>query len=597
MSTEAMVTLAVLLGTIVALIREWLPVGLTAILAPLALVLLRILEPQEMWLRLAHPAVVAVAAMFVLSTAISRTAALNFLADGLSEVARRGQRYVLMVLLMMVAVMSAFTNNTTVVLICLPVVLTLCDRMDQPPSRFLIPLSFASIFGGMMTLVGTSTNIVVAEEGRRAVRASFGGQALFDPGMWDFAPMGGVFLIAGLAYLVILGPKLLPDRVALSMTLSRGVPSEYFTEAEIKSGSSMAGKTLGDVAGRYKLRVIQLIRDAVILMPEQTEILREGDVLLLKGAPSQIADFSTGTGAELLPDIESEDVSTRGVDMTMAELIVPPRSRWLGRPVREIGFRSRYGVSVIAVQRQGHHVRQQVGDLRVEPADMLLVQGTLESLRNLRISENFILIEGVGDHLPARRRAPVALLILAAFILVVTTGLLDIATGAVVAAAAMVLFRCLTCQQAFDSFDWNVLFMLAGFLALGKALENVGLDQAIAGQLMSLLDGAPGWALIGMIYMLTAFLSDVLSNTAVAALMVPIVVQAAQLQQVRPEPLVMTVAFAASAAFLTPMGYQTNLLVFGPGGYQFRDFIRIGLPLRILFIILAAVFIPHFYPL
>ena len=597
MSTEAIITLAILLGTVVCLIREWLPVGLAAILAPLVLVLLKVLEPKDMWAGLAHPAVVAVAAMFVVSTAVSRTGALSFLADGLSRVAQRGQRSVLVVLLVMVAAMSAFTNNTTVVLICLPVVLTLCDRTEQPPSRLLIPLSFASIFGGMMTLVGTSTNIVVAEEGRRAVRAEYGDQTLFDPGMWDFAPMGGVFLVAGLLYLVMFSQRLLPDRAALSMTLSKGVPSEYFTEAEIKAGSSLVGKQLGDVVARYKLRVIQLIRDAVILRPDQQKILREGDVLLLKGAPNRIADFSTGTGADLLPDIEAEDVTTRGVDMTMAELIVPPRSRWLGRPVSEIAFRSRYGVSVIAVQRHGHHVRQKVGELRVEPADMLLVQGTLESLRNLRLSENFILIEGAERDLPSRKRAPVALAILAGFILLVATGLLDIATGAVVTAAAMVLFRCLTAQQAFDSFDWNVLFMLAGFLGLGVALEKVGLAHDAAEHLMGLLQGAPGWIVIGTIYLLTAFLSDLLSNTAVAALMVPIVVQAAHLHQARPEPFVMAVAFAASAAFLTPLGYQTNLLVFGPGGYQFKDFIKIGLPLRISFIILAAAFIPYFYPL
>ena len=597
MSMDAVITLLVLFATVMVLVLDLLPVGLTAILAPLLLVLLRVLEPQEMWSGLAHPAVVAVAAMFVVSAGISRTGALGFLADGLSTIAQHGRTYLLIVLLIVVAVMSAFTNNTTVVLICLPAVLAMCERMEQPPSRFLIPLSFASIFGGMMTLVGTSTNIVVAEEGRKAVQAANNGQVLFDPGMWDFAPMGAIFLVVGLTYLVIVGPRLLPDRVALSMTLSRGIPSEYFTEAEVHAESSLIGTSLGDVASKYKLRVVELIRSGVVRVPDPKRTLQADDVLVLKGSPKQIADFSSGSGAGLLPGIETEEVATRSVDMTLAEVIVPPRSHWIGRLVREIGFRSLFGVSVIAVQRHGHHVRQMVGELKIEPGDMLLVQGTVESLRKLRLSENSILIEGSGGHAPVRKKAPLALAILALFVLLVATGLLDIATGAVFAAALMVVCRCQTLQQAFDAFDWNVLFMLAGFLGLGVALDKVGLAQDAAEWLMLLLRDRPAWMVIGAIYVLTAFMSDVLSNVAVAALMIPVVVQAAKVHDARPEPFIMAVAFAASAAFLTPVGYQTNLLVFGPGGYQFKDFIRIGLPLRFIFIFLAAIFIPIFYPL
>lgn len=595
MSPDSIITLVVLVVAIVLMVSELLPVGLVALLAPLLLVLTDVLQAREMWAGLSHPAVVAVAAMFVVSKGLDRTGALGFLGNGLASIAQHGQRYLLFVMMIAVAVMSAFTNNTTVVLVCLPVVLSMCERMNHPPSRYLIPLSFASIFGGTMTLVGTSTNIVVAEVGRDSVAAAYGSEPAFIIGMWDFAPVGAVFLIAGIVYLVIFGPRLLPDRVALSMALSRGTPTEYFTEADILEGSSLVGKPLSEVAKKYDVRVLQLIRNDVIELSTPSNTLRAGDTLVLKGKPRQIVDFSDGTGAALLLDTGGEEMKTRSVDMTLAEVIVPPSSRWIGRQVSEIGFRSRYGVAVIALQRHGHHVRQKVGELVVEPADMLLVQGTVESLRNLRASENLILIEGIDGQIPIRTRAPLALLITALFVILVATGLLDIATGAVAAAVAMVLVRCITVQQAFDSFDWNVLFMLAGFLALGKALDKVGLAADAAHGLIQLMADAPFWMVVGAIYLLTAFLSDLLSNTAIAALMVPIVVQASRLLEVRPEPLVMAVAFAASAAFLTPVGYQTNLLVFGPGGYRFRDFIRVGLPLRFVFVILACVAIPYFH--
>ena len=583
------VTLVVLGLAVLGLLREWLPVGLIAILAPLTLVLTGVMEAKDMWAGLAHPAVVAVAGMFVVSVGVSRTGAVAFLGDGLSRIAESGRRRIVAVMMIVVAIMSAFVNNTTVVLVCLPVVLAMCDRMDHPPSRYLIPLSFASIFGGMMTLVGTSTNLVVAEVGRFHAPD-------FAPGMWDFFPVGVLFVIAGVLYMVFVGLRLLPDRVALSMTLSRGIPTEYITEAEILEGSGLAGRTLGEVAEKYQLRVLQLVRNDVIEVPAKEIELREGDVLLVKGGASQIIDLSSGAGTALLPGVEEADVRARRVGMTLAEVIVPPSSRWIDRPVSEIGFRNRYGVSVIAVQRHGHHVRQKVGDLRVEPADMLLVQGSVESLRNLRASENLILVEGVQEEVPERTKAPIALVILFGFVGLISFGLTDIATGAVVAAAAMVLTRCITLQQAYAAPDWNVLFLLAGFLGIGKAMDSVGLASDAAQGLIGILDGAAPWVVIGVIYLFVAFVSDVLSNQATAALMIPIVVKAAALFGWRPEPFLMAVAFAASAAFLTPVGYQTNLIVYAPGGYRFKDFIRVGLPLRLIFAVIAAAAIPWVYP-
>ncbi len=584
MEGAALLTLVVLAATTVLLVTEALPIGIVALLGPVVLVLGGVLDAQELWQGLAHPAVVAIAAMFVVSAGISRTNALGFLGDGLTRISERGPRYVLVVMMAAVALISAFTNNTTVVLVGLPVLLAMCEKTDQPPSRYLIPLSFASIFGGMMTLVGTSTNVVVAELSPPDVVL----------GMWTFLPMGAVYVLAGVLYMAFVGVRFLPDRMALSMTLSRGIPTEYVTEAEIGAGSVLIGKTLDEVSQRNEVQVLELVRNGIIEVPRPDAVLRDGDVLILKGAPGQIVDLSR-SGANIVPTEDDRHVTTRDVDMTLAEVIVPPGSRWIDRRVSDIGFRSRYGVSVMALQRHGHHLRQKVGDVYVEPADMLLVQGTVDALRNLRASENLILVEGIEENVPRRAKAPLALSVLLAFVLLVSFTDLGLATCAITCGIAMVLSRCLTAQQAYSSLDFNVLLPLVGFLALSTALEKTGLAQDAASTTMSLLDGAPMWLIVAVLYAITAFASDILSNGAVAALMVKIVVPAAALLGVDPTIFLMTVAFAASAAFLTPVGYQTNLLVYGPGGYRFGDFIRVGLPLRLIFIVLAAVFVPLFY--
>lgn len=586
MAQQETFTLVVLGASLLLLVLERGPMGVVALLGATALVVGGVLRPDELLAELAHPAVVVVGAMFVVSAAIGRTGALSFLGDGLSEIAeRRGSPYLVVVVMLATGLVSAFTNNTTVVLVGIPLLLAVCERARIPPSRLLIPLSFASIFGGCLTLIGTSTNIVVAELAPAGHR----------PAMWDFAPMGAVFFLLGVLYMATIGLRLLPDRVALSMTLSRDVPTEYVTEAEVLEGSPLVGRRLGEVADRYGVHVLQLVRHGIIEVPSDDAVLEPGDVLLVKAKPTRLADF-TGTGAALRSAERGAPVPTREVGVTLAEVIVPPGSRWIDRRVREIGFRSRYGVDVVALQRHGHHVRRRVGDMRVQPGDMLLVQGAVENLRNLRASDNLILIESVEPRLPSRGKARTALLVLLGFVALVTFSDLGLPVSALLAATAMVLTRCLTFQQAQQALDWNVLLALAGFLAMGRSLEVTGLADRAAQAGVTALDGLPPGVVVAVLYAVTAFASDLLSNAAVAALMVPIVVKAGRLLEMAPEPLIMTVAFAASAAFLTPVGYQTNLLVYGPGGYRFSDFVRVGLPLRLLFVVAAGLFLPLFHP-
>ena len=596
MTLEKTITVVVLVLAVAAFIREWVPMGLTALAAPLLLVVAGVLEPAVLWSKTSDTTVIAVGAMFVIAGAVSRTGALGFLAAVFERQASRGHRRTLTLMMLIVAVLSAVTNNTTVVLVFLPIVLGMCERLKHAPSRYLIPLSYASIFGGMTTLIGTSTNILVAEQGARAV-ARLDGERSFDPGLWDFAPVGLLFVVTGIAYMVLVGHRLLPNRAALSMTLGRGTLREYVTEAEIMPGSSLSGDTLADLTTRLPgLRLLQVIRDGVLHVPRNDLRLRVADVLLVKGKANELLDLGQEGHAALLPGIEPDDVEARAVNATLAELIVPPRSRVIGRRIDRIGLRARHGISVVAIQRHGQHLRQKVGALVVEPADMLLVQGSVERLRSLRDSDDFILVEGV-EHKPALRgRAPVALAGLGAFVVLAAGGWFDVGTSAALVATGLVFARCLTLQEAFASVDWGVLAVLFGSLALGDAVEQVGLARD-AGEGVGALVGDLGpLAALAAFYLITTLLTDTISNGSAAALMVPVVVRGAAFFDVSPEPFLMAVAFAASAAFLSPVGYQTNLLVYGPGGYRFRDFLVVGLPLRLVFWILAVVFVPIFHP-
>jgi di/tricarboxylate transporter len=600
MLTEQVLTLLVLVACVLLLAMEWLPVGLVGVVAPLVLVLCGVLPAPELWKSFSAPAVVAVGAMFVMSAALSRTGSLSFAGDILLAAGKEEHRKVVTIFMIVVAAVSAFVTNTTVVLVFLPIALHLCAQLDEPPSRYLMPLSFAAIFGGMVTLVGTSTNVILAEVGHGAVQeatARYPGMRPFEPGMWSFTPMGLCFVAAGILYMVLVGTRLLPKRFVVNMSLARGTLTEYVTEVEVLAKSSLAGRTIEEVKTRYPgLRVLQHIRGEASQAARPDIKLSTGDVLLVKGAADHIVLLDSSSGFSVLPEVDPGDVKTRPTDSTLGEVIVPPTSRWIGRKVKDIAFRARYGVSAIAVQRHGHHIRESVGELRVEPADMLLVQGPAENLRKLRVSDNLILIEGGEIEVRRPKHAPIALAGLVAFVGLVSLEWLDLVTAAVVVAACLILLRCLSLQEAFDAVDWSLLFLLAGSLALGKAVDVVNLDAVFADLVKGTAVGASPIVLVGLLYLFTSFLTDLLSNGAVAALMVPLVVETAGRLCISPTPLLMTVGFAASAAFLTPYGYQTNLIVYGPGGYRFRDFVVVGLPLRFLFLGLAMALIPVFYP-
>lgn len=585
---------AVLFATLALLLSERLPAGAVGVFAALALALGGVLGPDEVLRALGDGSVVAVGAMFVISAAVSRTGALAFLVDAATAVGRRPGAALRLWLVFVPALASTVLNNTAVVLIFLPIVVAVCERLDERPSRYLIPLSYASILGGCMTLVGTSTNLVTVAAAEDAARAA--GVPSASIGFFTFLPLGAVFLGVGALYLAFVGRRFLPERMAAAPAIGE-TPADYVTEVEICAGSKLLGRRVRDLIGKpgASLRLLQIVRGDVVLAPEPETVVEAGDLLVLKGSTDEIVALNRDRGAKVLPGLdEPDDAAPRPVGVHLAEVMVGPASDWIGRRVKSLGVRKEHGVAVIAVQRHGRHVRasRDGGPLRV--GDALLVQGSADAIRAMRAASKLILVEGTDRRVTDRRRAPLALAGLVAF--VVGTSLFPghVSLVALGVAAALVACRCVSPQEAAAAPDWNVLLLLGGSLALGEALRKTGLAAEAAATLSASLGDSPR-LLIAAIYLVTLLLTEFLSNGTAAALMAPIAVSTAVRLGVDVTPFVVTVAFAASCAFALPMGYQTHLFVYGVGGYRLRDFLAVGLPLDLLLAAVAALLIPALY--
>ena len=596
--------LATLAGAFLLLVTEVLPAGITGLLTIASLLLANALfdtavAPNNLaFTGLTNPAVIAVASMFVISAGVSRTGAVGlFVNRFMKDESASRKHYVFILLFVMVA--SAFMNNTPLVLIFMPVILGLATKMGKAPSKLLIPLSFVSIMGGMCTKIGTSTNIVVAA----AI------QEHLSLGMFEFSSMGVILAFFGVFIVILFGEKLLPSRASLGLATG-AMAAEYMTELEIVSGSRFIGSKINEVFDPQlkKVRVLQHIRNDVIHVAKGDVLLQDGDLLLIKGDPVTIMDFHHGGDTGVMPAVNTDEPfdapNTRRVAVSLVEVVVKPGSRWVDRRVRNVKFRERYGVSVFAVQRHGSHLREKVEDLVLRPGDILLVQGPMKNLENLKVSDNFLIVEGIEARIPHTLRAPFAVLAVIVFIAMAVAAPAQVHVAALVSALLMVIGRCVTANQAYESLDWDVLFLLGGTLSLGAAFETTGLASLIAENLVSTCEPFGQRAAIAGIFCFTAFITQVLSNNAAAAIMTPLAysagVQFAANSGLGSDPqlampFVMAVAFGASCCFLTPIGYGTNLLIYGPGGYRFTDFLRLGLPLTLLFAILATIFLPIIY--
>lgn len=589
MDWQVIVVYILLLATVVLFVTDRVRTDMVGLMIISILGLLGILKPKDLLEGFSNQALVTIAAMFVLSAALMRSGLVAALGGKLTELSKGSPLRFLALSLGAVCFMSAFINNTPVVVVFIPAVLTVCNRLGQSPSKFLMPISFASMLGGSATLIGTSSNILVSS---MSADAGYG-----EIGMFEFTVLGAVIVVVGMLYLVLFSHRFLPARTTIASTLSAEDVKEYITQVNIGPESHLIGMRLEETPlADAGVRVAELIRGERIQRMEKEEVLEVGDTLLIRGDLNKILELERKHDISISTDSDARDAEVKRVEMTVFELMVAPDSPLIGRTAQEIRFRRDYGVSVFALQRRGRHHQRDITDLELRMGDILLVRGTMEALAKLRGYREFILLEGVHDQVIERHKAPVALGAILVIVALAALGVFPISVLALAGAAIMVMAKILSPRDAYRSIDWPVLVLIAGMIALGNAMGKTGALDIAAQGLVSTVGQLGPHATLWIFYFITAILSLLILNKPAAVLCTPLGILLATQLGVDAKPFIMAVAFAASTAMATPMGYQTNLLVYGPGGYNYRDFVSFGMPLNILIGVIACWLIPLIWP-
>jgi di/tricarboxylate transporter len=589
-----MIMVFALMGVVfVAMMKERLRSDVIAVGAMVVLVFTGLLTPQELFTVFSNEAVIAVACMFVLSAALDRTGAIDRVGTWVNRFVGHTDLAISLALLPLVALLSAFVNNTPVVLVFMPMVIGLAARRNIKPSKLLIPLSFASILGGCCTLIGTSTNILVS-----STASSLGESAL---GMFDLTGVGLILCLVGMGYLWTIGRKLLPERETLSTILQTTENKQFFTETIIVPGSPLIGKKLKDspLKSIPKARILEVIRgDELIGVPLDQVEFQVGDRVRLSTVISSVIELKNVSGLEIQKGEEGMGLEWVGTQKAVVvECVISPRSSLIGKSIRKGDLRRLFGVLVLAVHRHGVNLRSKFESTILQYGDTLLLEGTENSMRRLRDSRDVIVLSDEPRQIPRRSKQWIAAGTIFAMVIAATFSSMPIATLAFAGALVVVVAGCIQMDEAYRAVDWRILFLIFGMLALGAALEKTSGIDWLASHMTSALGGNHPAIVISGIVLLTSLLTTFLSNNAVAVVMTPIVLEMAHHLQLSTKPFLIAVAIGASACFASPVGYQTNALVYGAGGYQFRDFVRVGLPLNLLIWLVASIVIPWLWPL
>ncbi len=585
MSFDITVTLVVAGAVVVLFLTEALGLATTALLAAGALLVAGVVTVEEAFSGFSNTATVTVAAMFVLSAGLNRTGAMTIVGRWLGNLLETQLRLGLAALMLGTAVLSAFINNTAVVAVMLPIVIKCAGDHDISPSKLLIPLSFASMFGGTCTLIGTSTNLLVS-----SVAEDLGYAPI---SMFELAPVGLAFVAAGLVFLLTVGPRLLTARRE-GKTLSENFEvADYVTDVVLEEGSASIGRRIDEAPlfEELDLDVIAVFRDDLENpAPSHDVVLQEGDLIRVRCALPDLDRMRSQPHVRLSRAPADRE---RATDQTVfVEAVVAPQSELAGKRLGEANLRDRFGVVVLAVRHRGSLSRERMDALVINAGDALLLEVPKERVPELQRAETFVLVSQVPQREERRDRMVIAIAILGAVVGLAATGILPIAATASTGAVLMVLTGCLRQDEAIESIDWNVIFLLAGILPLGIAITKTGADEMIGDMLVHAAGSLGPIALISALYVITAALTSFLSNNGTAVLLTPIAAAAATSLDIDPRPAILAVAFGASTAFATPVGYQTNTLVYSAGNYRFADFVKIGGPLVLLFWLLATLLIP-----
>ena len=582
-STQAVLALLILVGMLVMFLRETYPVEVVAIGATGLMLVLGLIPFKDVGSVLSNNAPWTIAAMFIIVGALVRTGALDFI----SAIAQRnvGARpaLTLAVLALSVTGISAFVNNTPLVVVMLPIFLQLSKQLQVSPSKMLIPLSYFTILGGTITMVGTSTNLVVDGVATAKGLAPFG--------IFELTPLGLVVAATGLIYIGLFAKPLLPARESLSTLLTDKGRMKFFTEVALPEGSPLIGKRLdeADLFKRGGARVIDVLRgDASLRRDMAAVVLAQGDRVVLRTAASEVLGMQTDKKVHMVDKLSSVATNT-------VEVLITPGCRMVGRTLGEMRLRRRYGVYPLALHRRDHNLGTQLEALELEVGDTLLLEGAMEDIQRLSVDMEMVDVTRPNARAYRRGHAPIVVAVLLAVVGGAALNIAPIQILAFIGVAIVLVTGCIDADEAFTSVDGRLMGMLFGMLGVGAGLEHSGAVEMLVTWVSPYMMGLPSFVLVFAVYALTSFLTEIVSNNAVAVIVTPVVIGLAATLGVDPRPLVITVMIGASASFATPIGYQTNTLVYGPGGYKFADFIRFGVPLNVICAIVVTIAVPVLY--
>ena len=588
-------SIALLLGLVlVALILfsfEWVSADVVALGLLLTLIITGLLPARDAFAGFGSDTVIMILSLLIMTTALVRSGVVELVARAILRYS--GTRYdvLLAVIMITVSVLSAFISNTAAAALFLPVVIGIAARAKISPSRLLMPVAFASILTSSVTLISTSTNLVISGLMTRA--------QLEPLSMFELTPVGIPIALVGLAYMFFIGRRLIPDRAPPESLLEQFGVRSYITEVLVLPDSPLVGKTFAEInLGRdFDLQVVRVLREPNLnLWPRARMAVREGDVLLVRGARNEILKVKDTAGIEIRPDVELSDPDLRTEEATLVEALVVPRSRLAGRTLRSVGFSERYRLQVLALNRHGRNILEKLSRTVLHVGDVLLLQGHTTAIARLADDGAVSVLNSVEESRVDRPRAIRATLIFVGSLTLAALEVVALPVAVLLGAFAVFLTNCIAPADAYRELEWRAVILIACMLALGEAMIRTGTADYLAQQLVTFTpDVSPSWVLGGF-FALTVALTQPMSNQAAAAVILPIAVQTALQLQLDPRPFAIMIAVAASCSYLTPLE-PACLMVYGPGRYRFIDFLRVGAPLTILLFIISILLVPRLWPL